>query len=1174
MRHIEDEKRLAHDEDNSRLGHEVVEDTNETALTHVDSTDETALRQLQHNDSSSGEAQNQQTNETHNPSTQPTYQDDPNTDIHHGKSLSSKGLRFIDQLLPNDRDNITAQAIKHDVFETPAAMIDAFNDVQEMRQRGRRQFFENKDDAVVSAEQSNSADNATIADTNKDNSSEPLLLETQRQQLPDKEASSAAETSAETLIGSTLPDGETAAGRDNDAKDDNSKAANRAVNAINGSKDYYTTLGIDKNADESEIKNAYRDFAKKYHPDVNNGDKAAEARFKEANEAYRILGDPQKRQVYDRQRANNDVAAKQSSAVKTGSKADTAPITVPNAPKNDNPKKTAPTISRSRKKDRFMRRVLDRSYILSQGASNLMPDEQQDEDSGTKGIRTMISESAKLVKIFATAELKPSKLRHAEDEEILVHENTPEESRLEHETIEGESVLQLEDSSEATAPSSKLLLEDKEKSKTALVLANSAEGAAGVDSDTPADFGSSDTSAASSEKSKDDIKIDKNIDRYTAEAAKLEKKINKAEKKIPKKKVKKSKLVHNEQTGEKKRQISFSDEKVAQADAKWNQGQSKTLAANSGRYVTGHASAFVHGKVSESENLTGNTGLKAAHTGEKALVKTYQTASRVHRYAKNAPYRKLQHLKLKEAQNKGKLAYNQLLKDKPELRKKANTVTRLIQKRRIKREYAQAFRAAQGGGKMGALGKVGIAVGAGAAALSGDGKGLAKMGVKLGLQIAMKKMGAALVKAAAPILLKIGAFVLIIAAILLLFTMCASLIGTGTAYLLDAISYQADMDEITEYSVYMTQMEVELKEEIMEAATDLEGLHEFRFVLNTPSGETVVIFEGTLITPGVGHPYNTPPVYAPPSFDPTVLLPFLTDITHNPFEVMAYLTAVYGDFEGYDIKAILREVFETAFTLEIVAGYEIRSMMVEAWHYELQDLGGYQDMGGWQDLGGFVGNTWVSNWQLVSDWQWVSDWQNVRVPPFEELMNYNRYYREVKLTVNMTISQVIQDRMNADQQEHYDILMESLGLRQFVGSPFENNWLPNMTSPFGYRFHPISLTREKHTGIDIAMPQGTPILSGVPGIVTFAGDMGGYGNTVIIEYVDEESGVGVRLLYAHMHEINVSVGAVLEMGDVIGTVGTTGVSTGNHLHMEVSINEDGGAWRRLNPLLFVQPYVS
>ena len=60
-------------------------------------------------------------------------------------------------------------------------------------------------------------------------------------------------------------------------------------------KDYYATLGVAKNATEKEIKQAYRKLARKHHPDVNPGDKAAEARFKEINEAYEVLGDPDKR---------------------------------------------------------------------------------------------------------------------------------------------------------------------------------------------------------------------------------------------------------------------------------------------------------------------------------------------------------------------------------------------------------------------------------------------------------------------------------------------------------------------------------------------------------------------------------------------------------------------------------------------------------------------------------------------------------------------------------------------------------------------------------------------------------------------------------------------------------------------------------------------------------------
>ena len=64
-------------------------------------------------------------------------------------------------------------------------------------------------------------------------------------------------------------------------------------------KDYYKSLGIDKNASADEIKSAYRKLAKKYHPDANPGDKNAEAKFKEVSEAYAVLSDPQKRATYD-----------------------------------------------------------------------------------------------------------------------------------------------------------------------------------------------------------------------------------------------------------------------------------------------------------------------------------------------------------------------------------------------------------------------------------------------------------------------------------------------------------------------------------------------------------------------------------------------------------------------------------------------------------------------------------------------------------------------------------------------------------------------------------------------------------------------------------------------------------------------------------------------------------
>jgi DnaJ-class molecular chaperone len=69
-------------------------------------------------------------------------------------------------------------------------------------------------------------------------------------------------------------------------------------------KDYYSTLGVSKTASEKELKQAYRKLARKHHPDVNPSDKAAEARFKEINEAYEVLGDPDKRKKYDELGAN------------------------------------------------------------------------------------------------------------------------------------------------------------------------------------------------------------------------------------------------------------------------------------------------------------------------------------------------------------------------------------------------------------------------------------------------------------------------------------------------------------------------------------------------------------------------------------------------------------------------------------------------------------------------------------------------------------------------------------------------------------------------------------------------------------------------------------------------------------------------------------------------------
>ena len=105
-----------------------------------------------------------------------------------------------------------------------------------------------------------------------------------------------------------------------------------------------------------------------------------------------------------------------------------------------------------------------------------------------------------------------------------------------------------------------------------------------------------------------------------------------------------------------------------------------------------------------------------------------------------------------------------------------------------------------------------------------------------------------------------------------------------------------------------------------------------------------------------------------------------------------------------------------------------------------------------------------------------------------------------------------------------------------------------MTSTFGPRMHPILKTVRIHKGVDWAAPVGTPIAAAFDGEIVFQGDGGDYGNLVRISH-----GNGRETLYAHMQRfaLETGVGTAVKAGEVIGYIGTTGLSTGPHLHFEV-----------------------
>ena len=233
------------------------------------------------------------------------------------------------------------------------------------------------------------------------------------------------------------------------------------------------------------------------------------------------------------------------------------------------------------------------------------------------------------------------------------------------------------------------------------------------------------------------------------------------------------------------------------------------------------------------------------------------------------------------------------------------------------------------------------------------------------------------------------------------------------------------------------------------------------------------------------------------------------DIGHDPYELMAFLTAAYQDFTYDEVQAILQQLFAEQYQLSFVEEVETR----------------YADPDDADEDGDYEPYEW-------------------------HILNINLTAR--------SFSDVIASRLSGNEQEIFNLLMQSKGNRQYAYSPFDFNWLPYVSCYYGWRVHPISGEKDYHKAADIAVAQGTEIVAAHDGTVVTAAFDSSYGNYVVID-----DGKGLVTKYAHCSQLLVSVGQQVTKGDPIAKVGSTGTSTGPHLHFEVLYNG-----QYLNPLFF------
>lgn len=234
----------------------------------------------------------------------------------------------------------------------------------------------------------------------------------------------------------------------------------------------------------------------------------------------------------------------------------------------------------------------------------------------------------------------------------------------------------------------------------------------------------------------------------------------------------------------------------------------------------------------------------------------------------------------------------------------------------------------------------------------------------------------------------------------------------------------------------------------------------------------------------------------------------IAPIEHDPYALISYLSAKYVDFNADVIEAEIQSLFDQMYELTI-SEREVTRPVTDP------DTGRESE-------------------------------ETVRV-------------LDVTLTAK-DLNTIAINSLTPEQISIYNIYSVTDGAVQRYYKPLDLNWRAYIKSYYGYRKNPSTGANEFHRGIDIAVPEGTEVLAAQDGVVTFSGYTSEYGNYIVIQ-----NEAGYESKYAHLSSINVSVGQEVTHGDVIGKTGSTGSSTGSHLHLECLFNGE-----YYNPLFYFQ----